>query len=234
MVADEGVVTLDEALAHADATGSKGDHLAFKARVLAEADAATHFEFIFRAHDPSLTHTLATFFKWRGKAGERFLVEHVEAENGPRRLATALQILGAMRSKRAAPLARRLLGHESSVVRERACIVLGWVRNSRDLGRLAELQRSDPDPATRKWAATQQMHILDRHPKAETRVLGHLEEALGHEEDEAVQAMLVYTAGQVLKRRFSLKEDPDGEGFLGDVASAREKALVALRNRRKK
>ena len=219
--------------AQADETNDVTVHLAFKERLLQERSpqgCAYHFELISRAQNPHLVDILARFFSWRGKDGEGFLLERLPKEPDPRLLATGLQILGQMRSRKVAAMAREHLNHESAVVRERSCMVLGWVGGVGDLKRLAQLQAEDPDLNTRKWAATQQMHIAERLPKAKDRALVNLQAALAREQEPEVLEMIIYAVECLLKRRFGLKRDANSERLVGDLAEAERKTAVALQN----
>lgn len=224
---------LERRFSEAERADDVGIHLGFKELLLETRTnemCAYHLELISRAKNDALANTLATFFSWRGQQGEDYLAERLPRETNPLLLATGLQILGRMRSRKAAALARGSLEHEVAVVRERACMVLGWVGTTRDLKLLARLQREDPDINTRKWAATQQMHIADRLPKAKAPALANLAAALEHEQHTEVLEMIIYSAQSLLKRRFGLRQEPGSRRMVGDLDEARRKAKVALGN----
>ena len=70
------------------------------------------------------------------------------------------------------------------------------------------------------------MHIWLRYPAAKNTVVAYLNEAIQQETDNAVLEMIIYTAQEVLRRRFGLKA---GESA-SNLTEAKRKAAVALTN----
>ena len=195
---------------------------------------AYHFELLKRTKNEKLLEVLARFFKWRGNLGETYLAARLAAESEPFMISIGLQILGAMQSKSAVDFARQFISHSDERVRERACMVLGWVGTREDLAPLRSAGLNDPSVNVRKWAATQQMHIWLRYPAAKNTVVAYLNEAIQTETEVEVMKMIIYTAQELLGRRFGLKEDKHSSQLTGDLAEAKRKAGVALSNLLKK
>jgi hypothetical protein len=217
----------------ADQTSDVETHLDFKEKLLEFDDPEAieyHFNLIKRAKNQHLLDTLARFFKWRGESGKTYLLDRLTEEKDPFFIATGLQILGAMQCKESVKLARSYIEHPSERVRERACMVLGWTGTVRDIKTLGRLQLEETDINTRKWAATQQMHIWHRLPKTKDRVIQNLKTAIEQETEPEVLEMIVYTAQAVLKRRFGLKSQRNSDRMTGDLNEAKRKATVALTN----
>jgi hypothetical protein len=208
--------TSELASAFRAAEASRSNHQAFEELVL-RAGPDAHYRYLNRAKNPDLIEILADSFLWREDDVKPFLFRRLRDERGPRMLAMVVQMLGVMGARELAPHARRLLRHRSAMVRERACIVLGWIGEPSDLALLGELQLSEPDPATRKWAATQQYHLVERVKRGRSRALRQLATALNRERDRDVLEMIAWTAGQLLGRRFG-----------GNVDEAVRKARRAL------
>ena len=220
---------LEKAFEVTEASDDFDVHLDFKEVLLASSEPdviAYHFELLQRTKNDALLEVLAQFFKWRGKSGEAYLVARLAAETEPFLISIGLQILGAMKSKSAIEFARQYISHADERVRERACIVLGWVGTRKDLATLRDLGLNDPSVNVRKWAATQQMHIWLRYPAAKNTVVAYLNEAIQQETDNDVLEMIIYTAQEVLRRRFGLKA---GESA-SNLTEAKRKAAVALNN----
>jgi HEAT repeat protein len=227
------LAALEKAFTIAEASDDFAVHLDFKEKLLASSEPEVidyHFELLKRTKNDELIETLATFFKWRGISGEEYLIARIAAESNPFLISIALQILGVMRSKSAAIFARQFISHADERVRERACIVLGWVGTRKDLAILRELGLTDPSVNVRKWAATQQMHIWLRFPAAKHTVAANLNDAIQQESHDEVLEMIIYTAQEVLGRRFGLKDDKHSRRKIGDLAEAKRKAGVALTN----
>lgn len=222
---------LERQFQEAEQSTNVSDHLKFKSEVLAATEPSGvefHYELIRRSRNPGLQDVLSRFFAWRGDTAVKFLLPRLETETDPGMLATALQILGAMKRKEALPKARQLIRHPEAVVRQRACIVLGWIGDSQDISTLGRLQIDETDTETRKWAATQQMHIWLRCPETKARILENLMSAVRNETDPRVQYMIVWTASKILKRTFGLKGESDTPPEV--LANAVRRASVALTN----
>jgi HEAT repeats len=227
------IPALEKAFKVAEATDDFDVHLDFKEQLLASSEPdviAYHFELLKRTRNDALLEILARFFKWRGKVGEAYLVERLATEADPFLISIALQILGAMQSKAAAEFARQHLSHANDRVRERACIVLGWVGTRKDLAALKALGFNDRSINVRKWAATQQMHICTRFPAAKPSVVAYLDEAIRREPDREVLEMIIVSAQDVLGRNFGLKRDKHSDRLIGDFDEAKRKTGVALSN----
>jgi HEAT repeats len=228
---------LEEAFEQAEQSEDVSVHLGFKKLLLSSDDPQVieyHFELLSRSKNKHLHNTLARFFGWRRESGKQYLLARLADETDAHLLATGLQILGGMKCHEAADMARAHLHHEEATVRERACMVLGWVGGADDIPTLGRLQLDEPDVNTRKWAATQQMHIWSRLPDTKIDVLANLLTAIENESDADVLCCIVYTAQQVLKRKFGLKEDRTTRQMVGDLAEAKRKATTAMRNYLKK
>lgn len=219
----------------AESTDDIGVHLDFKTRILASQEPEIidyHYRLLTRVRNDGLFNILARFFEERRELGKQYLLNKIADEKDPRLVAAALQILGNMRGEEALKLARTFIAHREAIVRERACIVLGWVGNAQDIVTLARLQREEPDADTRKWAATQQMHIWFRFPEVKDAVIANLLAAIEKETNPEAVEMIVYTTQQILKRHFGLKNDPESPRgrMLGDLNEAKRRATVALKN----
>ncbi len=214
---------LARAFTAANASRNVSVHLEFKEALLADksqAGAAYHFELLSQTTNDELFDTLARFFSWRGEAGSQYLLKRLQSEKDPLLLATGLQILGAMQCAEALPLVRKCLEHTHARVRERACLAIGWLGRPPDVATLGAMQLTDPVADIRKWSATQQMHIWLRHPKTRARIVRNLHAALATEQEAGVIEAIVYTAAEVLHRRFGQPRS----------AEAQRKATVALAN----
>jgi hypothetical protein len=223
------IAELEKAFKVAEASDDFDVHLHFKEMLLASSEpdvVALHFALLQRTKNDRLFEVLTRFYKWRGKPGEAYLEAVLLAEAEPFSISVALQILGVMRSRSVIEFARQFISHSDERVRERACMVLGWMGTRKDLVTLRNLGLSDPSVKVRKWAATQQMHICLRYPAAKNTVVAYLYEVIQKESDTEVVEMIIYTAQEVLRRRFGLKA---GES-VSDLVEAKRKATVALHN----
>jgi len=237
MASDLDLVYLQEMFDQADAASDISLCFEFKKELMELSTPEVidfHFELLKCTKYHQLRNILAIAFEERGECAEKYLLKRVACEQDPQILAAGLQILGSMRSRDALPLIRSNLSHFNPIVRERACMAIGWLGTIDDLPTLASIQVKDSDKSTRKWAATQQLQILFRHSEGKDEVLNNLNDALGVEAEPEVIEMIVYSAGKLLGRNFGLKEDRNTGRMVGDLEGAYQKAKVELSNYGKK
>lgn len=211
----------------AEASSSVSDHLKFKKLLLSSDNPEVieyHFDLLKRSQNAHLHDTIARFFKWRRSSGEEYLLSRLKNEEDPHLLAMGIQILGSMHCKKALALARKLIKHPEPTVRERACLSIGWIGNKQDIPRLGKLQCSETDTKTRCWAATQQWHICLRYQGTEREVIGNLLKALENETTDEVIGSIIFTAQEVLKKKFGIKEERSTRRMIGDLDKAKTKA----------
>jgi len=227
---------LEKQFKEADATDSFSALLSFGKCLTASDEPEIieyHFNLFQRAKNKKKLHSfLVTFFERRRDLGRDYLLRRISTEQDPFLIATSLQILGHMRCPEVLALARGFITDQEALVREWACIVLGWVGTAQEIELLGKVQINETDCNTRKWAATQQMHIWLRFPDVKNAVVANLRVALEQEAEPEVLEMILYTAEQVLKRRFGLKRDPESPygRMLGDLQEAKRRAAIALKN----
>lgn len=208
-------------------------HSDFTAMLISSEDPEVisfHFNLFKRCKNKEFYQLLASYFGRRGVSGETFLLDVINAEDDPNLLALAIQILGTMKTDKALSISRSFLKHKEAKVRERACIVLGWVGVSDDIKLLADLQLEEKDINTRKWAASQQMQIWFRDNSVKNEIIENLAKAIELEVDEDVLGTIIVTAQEILKRKFGIREDRETRKYIGDLQIAKQKATTALRN----
>lgn len=210
------------------------DHLAFMSALL---DSHTpeairfHFNLLRERENKKLYHRLRAAFAKRGTAGEQFLSEIMETETDLGLKADALQLLGHIHSPAALPWARKLIDHENTDLRLRACIVLGWVGEAKDLASLGEAMLKDSDGYVRENATAAMMQMGYRLSDIKETALGFLTCCLEDERSENVVKTAVFAAQEMLGKKFGLKHvlNEEKNEIVGDVNLAKGKALHVLR-----
>lgn len=222
---------LESDFAAAESSDAIAVHLAFKQRLLESSEDDMldyHVRCIQRSRNQEFHQLLCRFFAWHGDAGKAYLIRRIPDESDPVLLATLLQILGRIGGTEAAAFARTYLEHEDALVRERACFVLGWTGNSRDLSRLLNLSLNEPEASVRRWSGTQQMHIYFRFEKTKDQVLRNLLQTLESEENTEVLWEHVSTVQQMMKRRFGITK-AIAQDDAAQVGAAAEKTRRSLK-----
>lgn len=189
---------------------------------------AFHFDLLEDQDNWDLYQRLRAAFKKRGTQAEEFLVKRIKTEPNPDLQGDALHLLGGLKSKSAAALARDFALHTIPDHREKACYVLGWVGTAEDIDVVGTCLLEDREPQVRATAATALDQLRMRVPRVEKRLLAYLKNALERETDEEVTAWIIITIQYVTKKKFGLKEDIDEAVWTGDVGKAKNKALKAL------
>ncbi len=234
MIAASEKKSLRRAFAIADASKDANRHVDFRDRLveLGEEALQLHYDFLLNARNAALFDLLGNSFDYyNGPETKAFLIGHLRKERDPSILAHLMQFLGLLPGViEVSREARRLIDHPNAMVRQSACIVLGWTGRASDIRILGRLELEDSDFKVRKWAATAQYQLLHQFPRVHLRVLRNLRAAIEQEKDHRVLPFIVWTAGKIFKRRFGLEERPGKVGFSGDLKAAVRQATTTLDN----
>lgn len=189
----------------------------------------TLFDLLCGTQDGFLRGSMRVTLSKRPSA-EPVLLDRLRSEKGADVQTEALQVLGTMQSKHAAPAARKFLNSENVRQRETSLFVLGWVGEMEDIALLKRVMRTEANPDLRITAASALRQIAWHRPETKQAVLSALKEGFEQEKSEAVLPWIIVMIGTVAVKNLGLREDKENPDVIrGDLEKAKKKTAAFLK-----